>query len=61
MLIIIPLIQVARMFQERGISFEFILDEGLPVLKDVVPGVQSHVALVGVAEKGRVFLELRYM
>jgi carboxypeptidase PM20D1 len=49
---------VARMFQERGISFEFILDEGLPVLKDVVPGVQSHVALVGVAEKGRVFLEL---
>eukprot|EP00029_Vermamoeba_vermiformis_P006432 TRINITY_DN2520_c0_g1_i1.p1 TRINITY_DN2520_c0_g1~~TRINITY_DN2520_c0_g1_i1.p1 ORF type:complete len:477 (-),score=116.34 TRINITY_DN2520_c0_g1_i1:21-1451(-) len=50
--------QVARMFQERGISFEFILDEGLAVLVDMAPGVKGKVAMIGVAEKGRVTLDL---
>jgi hypothetical protein len=48
------------MFQERGISFEFILDEGLAVLVDMAPGVKGQVAMLGVAEKGRVTLDLTY-
>ncbi len=46
------------MFKERGISFEFILDEGLAVLIDIAPGVKGKVAMIGVAEKGRVTLDL---
>jgi carboxypeptidase PM20D1 len=48
----------AALLRERGIRFEFTLDEGGAVVSDAVPGVEPPVALIGVAEKGYVTLEV---
>lgn len=50
---------IARLLEERGVTdFAVVLDEGGAVVRDMVPGVQGAVALVGIAEKGYVNLEL---
>jgi carboxypeptidase PM20D1 len=48
----------AALLRERGVRFEFTLDEGGAVVSDTVPGVESPVALIGVAEKGYVTIEV---
>jgi carboxypeptidase PM20D1 len=50
--------QVAALLQQRGIRLEFCLDEGLAVTDGIVPKVVKPVAMVGVAEKGYLCLEL---
>jgi carboxypeptidase PM20D1 len=45
-------IVIARQLAERGVRLEMVLDEGAAVVQDIVPGVKSPVALVGIAEKG---------
>ncbi|MCE2510448.1 MAG: M20 family peptidase [Alphaproteobacteria bacterium] len=49
---------IAELLKSRGIVFEFTLDEGLVIAIDQMPGVKAPVALIGVAEKGYVSLEL---
>lgn len=49
--------QVARHFQEQGIEFEFVLDEGGIVTEGILSFVDRPVAIIGVAEKG--YLNLR--
>lgn len=50
---------VAALLDERGVEPFFVLDEGMAVVEEVLPGLQAPVALVGVAEKGYVSVELR--
>ncbi|MEX2402515.1 MAG: M20 family peptidase [Balneolales bacterium] len=50
--------QIAHVLEERNINLAFVLDEGLPIVEDIFEGIQSPVALVGVAEKGYLSLEL---
>ena len=50
--------QIAKYFKEKGIHFEYVLDEGTLVLNDAMPGLSQPLALVGVAEKGYVTLGL---
>lgn len=50
--------RVAERFRREGVRFEFVLDEGLCVVDGMVPGVDAPVALVGVAEKGYLTLQL---
>ncbi len=50
--------QVARLFKERGLRFDFMIDEGLVIIDGVLKGLARPAALVGVAEKGFVTLEL---
>ena len=50
--------RIAERLAERGVAPEFVLDEGMAVLADGVPGVRGLVALVGIAEKGSVTLDL---
>ncbi len=50
---------MAALLRERGVVPEFVLDEGFFVTDGILPGVAAPVALVGVAEKGFVTLELR--
>ena len=50
--------KIAEILTSRNIQFEYVLDEGGLVVKDVIPGVSGPVALVGIAEKGYVSLEL---
>ncbi|MEX0928688.1 MAG: M20 family peptidase [Balneolales bacterium] len=42
----------------RGITLHFLIDEGLPVAEKIFSGITSPLAMIGVAEKGYVSLEL---
>ena len=44
--------QVKERLDENEESLDFILDEGLFVMKNVVPGVDQEVINIGVVEKG---------
>ncbi|NBB86318.1 MAG: M20 family peptidase [Bacteroidetes bacterium] len=50
--------QVAALLQARGVELAFLVDEGLPVAEQVIDGIDTPLALVGVAEKGFLNLEL---
>ena len=50
--------QIARLFKERGIRLQFVIDEGLLITEGVLPGLTRPAALVGVAEKGILNLQL---
>ncbi|PHN08102.1 M20 family peptidase [Flavilitoribacter nigricans] len=49
---------MAAYLQERGVRFDYILDEGGAITEGIIPGVEKEVALVGIAEKGYLNLEL---
>ncbi|HEV8400233.1 MAG TPA: M20 family peptidase [Gemmatimonadales bacterium] len=50
--------QTAALLASRGVHLQFVLDEGGAITTGLVPGIASPVALVGIAEKGYVSLEL---
>ena len=50
--------KVAALLASRNTKLEFVNDEGGVITSGVVPGVAAPVALLGVAEKGSVTLEL---
>lgn len=50
--------RAVRRLYELGVRPWLVIDEGGGVVTDAVPGVDRQVALVGVAEKGRVALNL---
>ncbi|MEX0680426.1 MAG: M20 family peptidase [Balneolales bacterium] len=49
---------IAQALKDRGVELEFLLDEGTPIVHDVMPELPNPVALVAVAEKGYLSLEL---
>lgn len=49
---------IANLLKERGIQAEFILDEGGSITDKVIKGVDKPVAVVGIAEKGYMSLQL---
>lgn len=42
----------AALLAARGVKFDFVIDEGLLITEGVMPGLKPPAALVGVAEKG---------
>jgi carboxypeptidase PM20D1 len=50
--------KVAALLAARKAQLEFVVDEGGAITRGVVPGVEVPVAIVGVAEKGSVTLEV---
>ena len=42
----------AALMKQRGVRFEFVLDEGLVITEGIVPGIANPVGLIGVAQKG---------
>lgn len=50
--------QIATLMEDREIELEFLVDEGLPVAEEIVPGIESPLAMIGVADKGQVTLQL---
>ncbi len=49
---------ISRLFRQRGLHFEFAIDEGQTVTQGIVPGIRQPVALIGLAEKGYLSAEL---
>ena len=49
---------IAALLKDRGILFEYVLDEGGSVLDNAVTGVKRPVAFIGIAEKGFVNVHL---
>ncbi len=49
---------IARMFKQQGLTFEYVLDEGMVLIEDALPGLSKPVALIGTAEKGYTTLKL---
>jgi carboxypeptidase PM20D1 len=50
--------RIAALLKSRGIELEFVLDEGLVVTDGIVPNISKPAALIGIAEKGYVGMEL---
>jgi len=50
--------KIAEYFQQQGVNFEFVLDEGGLILDGVIEAVDQPVAIIGVAEKGFVNIRL---
>lgn len=50
---------MAKLFQDRGLIFSSVLDEGGAVVEDALPGFFQPFAFVGVAEKGSSMVQLR--
>jgi len=50
--------KIAQYLKEENIKAEFVLDEGGSIIQKLIPGIQKDVALIGIAEKGFVSLEL---
>ncbi|HEU5261522.1 MAG TPA: M20 family peptidase [Gemmatimonadales bacterium] len=49
---------IAALLNRRGVELEMVLDEGGVIGDGVLPGISEPVALVGIAEKGFVSIEL---
>ncbi|XP_031566346.1 N-fatty-acyl-amino acid synthase/hydrolase PM20D1.2-like isoform X2 [Actinia tenebrosa] len=50
--------QIAATLRSKKVQLEFLVDEGTIIVRDTFPGVKSPYALVGVAEKGYMIVEL---
>ncbi len=50
--------RTAALMRERGVDLAFLVDEGLPVAEEIVSGIESPLAMIGVADKGQVTLQL---
>lgn len=51
--------KIAAWFKKENIQFEYILDEGMLILENAVTGLQPPAAMIGIAEKGYVSLEIK--
>jgi carboxypeptidase PM20D1 len=50
---------IAKLLSERGAEpYAYVIDEGGAIAKGLVPGIESSVAIIGIAEKGYVNVEL---
>jgi len=49
---------IAGLLKSRGVRLDFVLDEGLLVTEGMIEGLKTPVALIGIAEKGYLTLDL---
>lgn len=50
--------KIAELLRQRNVELEYVLDEGLAITDGIVPNLGKPVALIGIAEKGIVSVEL---
>lgn len=49
---------IGSLLKSRGVELEFLLDEGTPIVHRVLPGLSVPIALVAIAEKGFLTVDL---
>lgn len=49
---------IVDILKDRGIMFEYVLDEGGAIVENMIPGVDQPVGVVGISEKGSATAEL---
>lgn len=49
---------IAETLKDRGVTFDFVLDEGGAIVDNMVPGVDHPVGVIGISEKGSATTEL---
>ncbi|WP_445664102.1 M20/M25/M40 family metallo-hydrolase [Fodinibius sp. AD559] len=52
--------QIAEHLEEQNIELAYLVDEGLPIAEEIIENVEVPLAMIGVASKGSVNIELRY-
>ncbi len=50
--------KIAETLKERDIQIKYLIDEGMPIAEQIMEGIDSPVAMIGVAEKGYLSLRL---
>jgi carboxypeptidase PM20D1 len=50
--------KIAALLKSRGVKLDYVLDEGLTITDGIVPNISKSVALIGLAEKGCLSIEL---
>lgn len=50
--------KIVHYLKEKGVQAEFVVDEGGVIANGLIPGLEGDVALIGIAEKGFVTVEL---
>lgn len=51
-------VKIAQHLKAKGVEAHFVLDEGMAISEGMIPGVDGSTAIIGVAEKGFVSLDL---
>jgi carboxypeptidase PM20D1 len=51
--------KIAAVLRSRKVKLQYVLDEGGNITHGIIPGIEGPVALIGIAEKGYVSLELQ--
>ncbi len=49
---------IAALLKSRGVHLEWVVDEGGAIVEGMFPGISEPIAMIGIAEKGKVGLEL---
>lgn len=49
---------VAEWLEALGVELAFLVDEGMPIAEEILTGIESPLAMIGVAEKGNLNIEL---
>ena len=49
---------IVSYFEQEGVQFEYVLDEGLVVLEEALPMLAPPLAMIGIAEKGYISFQL---
>lgn len=49
---------IAQYLKDQGVNLAYVLDEGYFIVEEALPGLRSPLALIGIAEKGYLSLEL---
>lgn len=52
-------IPIAKYLEEQGVKAAFVIDEGMAITEDLIPGYDGSLAFIGIAEKGYTSVKLQ--
>jgi len=52
--------KIAALLKERGVRLDFVIDEGLLITEGIMPGLAKPTAIIGVAEKGYLSVQVSF-